>query len=573
VLRPIASLAVYISIAFCLAAPDRAADQPAAPAASPPPAELWLYYPTNLLVDANLDKAKDLWSRAAKAGYTHVLLVDSKFARLGAMDKRYFANVDKVKRLAADLKLTLVPALFDVGYSNNLLSNDPNLAEGLPVKNQPFVVKAGTAEPAASPSVAFEAKPNFHDDVVSVDGKLATVSPGGKKGSTARMNYKLAVSPYRCYHVSVQVRTDGYKGQPEVKALAGKRSLQWQSIKVKPTQDWTTYDVVFNSLEHAEVAVYFGDWSYPGEGTMAWRNWAIEEATLVNVLRRPGTPFTVNTEDGRTLEEGKDFEPVVDPKMGRVPYAGEYKAWHAPAVLKTKSLPDGTKLLVSWYHPAIVYDGQVSGCCQDEAFRGLLADQAKRMTALFGADSGTGAGGEAGPTGGGAGPTGGGAGSAGGYMMSHDEFRTFGWDEPCRQSGKTPGQLLADNARYCAGLLKPAKAYVWNDMFDPFHNAVEGPYYLVNGSWAGSWEGLPAEVTIVNWNFGKRDQSLKFFADRGHRQVIAGYYDASPATMAAKTKQWLASAAKVPGVVGVMYTTWRNDYAQMEAFAAAVKGK
>ena len=546
--RPIALLTALL--ATCLAAPARAADRQ-------PPAELWLYYPTNLLVEANLDKVQDVWSRAAKAGYTHVLLADSKFARLGTLDKRYFANVDRVKRLAADLKLTLVPALFPVGYSNDLLAADPNLAEGLPVRDQPFVVRDGRAEPApgpaGGPAVAFAAKPSFHDDVVSVDGKTATVHPGGKKGTAARMTYKLAVSPYRCYHVSVQVKADGYKGQPEIKALAGERSLQWQNLRVKPTQDWTTYDVVFNSLDRAEVNVYFGDWSYPGEGTLAWRNWAVEEAPLVNVLRRLGTPLTVKTEDGRTLAEGKDFEPVADPKLGRTPFAGEFQAWHEPAALKTKGLPDGTRLRVSWYHLAIVYDGQVSACCQDDAFRALLADQAKRVTTAFGAGEG--------------------ASPVGGYMMSHDEFRTFGWDEPCRASGKTPGRLLADNARFCTGLLKPAKAYVWNDMFDPFHNAVAGPYYLVNGSWADSWEGLSKDVVVVNWNFDKRDQSLKFFADRGHRQVIAGYYDVAPAEVAPKTRQWLDSAAKVTGVVGVMYTTWENNYAQLEAFAQAAKGK
>ena len=61
-------------------------------------------------------------------------------------------------------------------------------------------------------------------------------------------------------------------------------------------------------------------------------------------------------------------------------------------------------------------------------------------------------------------------------------------------------------------------------MFDPYHNAVEGPYYLVNGPWTGSWEGLDKDVMVVNWNYGKRDQSLKFFADRGqqagHRRLL-----------------------------------------------------
>jgi hypothetical protein len=510
------------------------------------PKELWLYYPVNLSVDKNLDKAQEIWSRAAKAGYTHVLIADSKFSRLAFMEKHYFANVEKTKKIAADLKLTLVPALFSVGYSNDILSNNPNLAEGLPVKDQLFVVEGGVAKPQAATAVVLPVKPSFKDEPISIEGNTATVKPGGKKGAPARMNFKMKLTPFRCYHVSVQIKTDGYQGKPEVKALAGKRSLQWQNLHIKPTQDWTAYDVVFNSLENEDVAVYFGDWSYKGEGTLQWKNWKIEEAPLVNLLRRPGTPFVVKGEDGKVYEEGKDFEKVVDPKMGSMPYAGEFKAWHEPATIKVKGIADGTKLKVSWYHPAIIYDGQVSGCCQDEEFRKLLAAQAKKMREIF---------------------------DAPGYMMSHDEFRAFGWDEPCRTSGKTPGQMLSDNVKFCVDQLKPAKAYTWNDMFDPFHNAVEGPYYLVNGSWTGSWEGLSKDVVIMNWNFGKRDQSLKFFADRGNPQVLAAYYDVKPEDLATKTMAWLESGSKVQGVVGVMYTTWKQDYSQIEKFAEIVKGK
>ena len=58
-------------------------------------------------------------------------------------------------------------------------------------------------------------------------------------------------------------------------------------------------------------------------------------------------------------------------------------------------------------------------------------------------------------------------------------------------------------------------------MFDPHHNAVD-KYYLVNGSLKGSWEGLARDVIIANWNGDKAAESLKFFADRGHRSDDRG---------------------------------------------------
>ncbi len=68
-------------------------------------------------------------------------------------------------------------------------------------------------------------------------------------------------------------------------------------------------------------------------------------------------------------------------------------------------------------------------------------------------------------------------------------------------------------------------------MFDPFHCArKEGPMYLAKGDgpWYGSWEGLPASVIVLNWQQNNAD-SLKFFADRGQPQILAGYYDQDPA--------------------------------------------
>ena len=518
---------------FCFATPALAQ------AEKPPEQQLWLYYPTNLLVAENVDKLEQIWSRAAKAGYTHVLIADSKFSRLAEMDKRYFDNVGRVKRIASELKLTLVPAVFSVGYSNDLLSMNPNLAEGLPVKDSLFVVGAdGTARLEPDPPVKLM-QIAFVDAPIKLDGSHAVFSPAKEN---IRLCYKVPVKPFRCYHIAVKAKTQDYTAKPEVKVLAGEgASLQWQNLGVKPTQDWTEHHVIFNSLDHDSVNVYFGIWG-GAEGKLELKDWSIEEVGLLNVLRREGAPLEVKEEkSGKLLSEGKEFEAVVDPMMGNQPYSGEYTAWHEPPVMKTK-LPAGTRLRVSWYHPAIIYDGQVGCCPADERTFNLLADQANRMTDLWAADA---------------------------YMMSHDEIRVMGWDAACEGMKATPGKILAHNVNYCIELLKPRRAYVWNDMFDPFHNAVPGPYYLVNGDLTGSWDGLAPEVVIMNWNESKRAESLKFFADRGHKQVIATYYD-DPSLES--TKRWLATAKGHPSVEGFMYTTWTNEYDHIEAFAEVCRG-
>ncbi len=496
-------------------------------AGSPDRPELWLYHSTNLQVRENVDRLEKLWRRAAKAGYTKILLADSKFARLGDLGDvtgRYFAHLERVRKLARELKLEVVPAVFPVGYSNSILWHDPNLASGLPVKNALFVVRGGEARLVPDPPVAFGPKFRFKDKTVSIEGGMAVVrdNPGN-----ARFTYELNLPKYRCYHVSVRIKTEDFTGQPEIKAI-GDRVLTYTDLGVKRTQDWKEHHIVFNTLENERVIVYFGVWG-AARGTLRWKDWKIEEAGLVNVLRRPGAPCVV---EGRV--EGRDYERIVDPKMGSIPWKGEYTVWHEPPPIRTK-LPDGTRLRVSWYHPAIIYHGQVSACLSEPKFLEVLADQAGRMKRAWGAK---------------------------GYMMSHDEIRTLNRDAACLKSGLDAGEILAKNARACVKLLGDSTVYVWSDMFDPHHNARKD-YYLVRGDLAGSWKGLDPKVVIVNWNFGKRDKSLPFFAGRGHRQVLAAYYDGP----VGRVREWLASAAKVKGVVGVMYTTWRSNYDDLEAFA------
>ena len=154
--------------------------------------------------------------------------------------------------------------------------------------------------------------------------------------------------------------------------------------------------------------------------------------------------------------------------------------------------------------------------------------------------------------------------------MQHDEIRVLNWCAACLARNLTPGQLLADNARRCTQILAEtspkATVVIWSDMFDPNHNAVAGPYYLVNGSLAGSWEGLDPKVVIANWNGGKARPSLEFFSNRKHEQVIAGYYDGDD-----NFSTWDKSAKGVKGVNGFMYTTWQKKFDDLERYAKLIR--
>ena len=102
---------------------------------------------------------------------------------------------------------------------------------------------------------------------------------------------------------------------------------------------------------------------------------------------------------------------------------------------------------------------------------------------------------------------------------------------------------------------------------------VDRPYYHVPGTLKGAWEGIDAGVVVLNWS--DKLESFAWFAGRGHRQVIAGYYDGEEPRL----ETWLpAVRARLRGqrqseLAGVMYTTWMAGYSQLEPFARTGWGR
>ncbi len=536
----------------------------------------WVYLQTNLLVDKNVEEALALLDRAKKAGYTHLAVADSKFTRWDSLGPGYVANCARLRRACTQRGIFMAACVCGMGYSNGELGHDPNLAEGLPVKDALFTVRAGGLVPSDAIEVVngdFEqhkgnspagwsfvdqpGKVSFIDTRVFQHGKaslrMQDVAANDPQHGHARACQSLTVHPFHYYHVSVWAKTEDWRGgETRIAVLApGGVSLNYTEPRIAATQDWKRVDITFNSLEFDKVNLYLGTWGGK-DGKIWWDNLQIEPAGLVNVLRRGGTPLTMVSMDGRTVYvEGKDFARIADPKLGNIPWPGEYTAWHdQPRVTipAGSRLKDGQAVKLCFYHTAIIHSDQVPACMAEEKLYAILKWELERTRDGLKPD---------------------------GYFLSHDEIRIAGWDESCLGAGKTPGGILAANIARCAqlaGQVSPGKPLmVWSDMFDPYHNAgAKGRYYLVKGDgpWSGSWKGLPAGVTVMNWHNHTpgRIESMKHFAALGNKQVLAGYYDGP----VGRISQWLTDAKSIDGIVGVMYTTWRHDYSNLEAFNAEV---
>jgi hypothetical protein len=345
-------IVILLALAALIGGASSAAELGLAPS---PYVDRWVYCSFNLQVDRSVDELIALIERASRAGYTGILFADYKFQVLYRVPDFYFRNVEKVKAAAARAKIELIPAVFSIGYSNGIPAQDPNLAEGLPVGEQPYLVKDRVAVLDARPAVEIKngslevtkgdqfgsfnwqddpGVTTFADRTVRHQGRISCrLEPGkivqGKTSPNVRMSQIVKLRPQTGYRFSCWVKTRDLAPTGSFHLLAlgagpGGRQLSFHEGDLEPTQDWKRIEVVFNSLDQREATLYAGFWG-EGKGTMWVDDLAVDELALVNVLRRQGCPLTIESADGKTTyEEGRDFEPVADPKLGRVPYEGEY---------------------------------------------------------------------------------------------------------------------------------------------------------------------------------------------------------------------------------------------------------
>ncbi len=85
----------------------------------------------------------------------------------------------------------------------------------------------------------------------------------------------------------------------------------------------------------------------------------------------------------------------------------------------------------------------------------------------------------------------------------------------------------------------------------------------------GSWQGLNRDVMIGNWNNHRTKDSVIFFADRGHHQFLATYYDHQ--NWQSYVRNGLEASNGIANVDGIMYTTWSNDLWHLEYFFTLIR--
>jgi len=471
----------------------------------------------------------------------------------------FLRRLGEVKYQCEENSLDLIPAIFSVGYGSAALAHDPNLAEGLPVEDAPFVVKGGEAHIASSAPPPFKngGFENFNgnspDDFEFCDqpGQISFADTAVKHSGTSslrlenftanqyghgRAMQKIAVQPHRSYRLTLWVKTEGLEpaNAVHVEILTGDREVAPREFHLPATSDWRKVTMLFNSLDHNTLSVYAGVWGAKS-GKLWLDDWSIEETGPVNVLRRPGTPVNVRSEDGATVyTEGKDYAPLVDPHLD--PWRDDGPALPM-RILPSGRIVEGQNLKVSWYHSQIIYDSQVTVCMAEPELYKIFADEAHVLFDKLHPQS---------------------------VLLSMDEIRMGGTCQACggHNMGELLGQCFTKEVEILRDESPSVSVYAWADMLDPNCNG-HANYYLVNGDFAGAWDHVPRSLIMAVWGGAPNAASLRFFSGRGTRTLVACYYDEDDLK---NTAAWLDLAPGTPKLRGFMYTTWEQKYGLLPRF-------
>ncbi|HYM20750.1 MAG TPA: glycoside hydrolase family 20 zincin-like fold domain-containing protein [Candidatus Kapabacteria bacterium] len=533
----------------------------------------WVFSTHNLLVGSSVSFLKAMSDTMALYKLNGLQQNDFKYSILQTQGINYFWNIDTLKRSMLAHNIDIIPGVIGLGWSDGILYNDPNLAEGLHAVST-YIVEADTGRLIPDtrmtiPNGGFESYnsngifsgwgfydgPNqstFVDTTVFHSGKASarcTNFAAGNAGGNCRFEVKLNCDSSGYYILSAYIKTENFiNGYLQLLAIGGddNRALTFTALAVPSTADWTRVEVTFNTLGNRSVLLYVGNWG-GGSGTFWVDDFNVKPGGLCNILRRDGTPLVVrNKNTGLVYFEGSDFAPVADQKLNNS--YGSYFPYHTPPTFRRMAnaiLHNGDTITISYYHPfASISDntgnGSVMACVSEDTLYSILRDQVSRVNNLYQP------------------PT---------FFMGHDEIRNMNHDVICLARNESPSALLSDNITKCHDLIRTispkSDILMWSDMVDSLHNAHNN-YYLINGDLTGDWLNIPKDITIINWNGGLASKSLNFFANYGFKQISSPYYDVGNTST---IRSWRLAQEGVKNIRGMMYTTWANDYRFVGPFA------
>ncbi len=525
----------------------------------------WFYASFGLRSDEDTDRLADLIRLSATKDLNGMLWACG-IEYCGGWNETMKARVARIRKVAQEEKIEIIPIIWSVGYGT-MLGRNPNLVEAIKIDAIPFHVHDGKASFVPGPGLNYtnpsmeEYKDNkLVDWAQDSPGIISFVDTQVKHSGNASVRFEnfthnkyghgrlfklFKLRPQTQFCVTMWYKTEELKGGNfmfQVYQASGEPITSTQiSLPADGTRDWTQVKLFFNSAK-GDVRVYAGLWG--GKTGKVWfDDLAIEEIGLVNPVRRDGTPFVVtNAQTKQSYVEGKDY---TLPSFKLHVYGTDTKSIDLN-IPQGSSIADGADLLVSYYQPGQISNSQRSVCMSEPELYEYFKASAQAIVETLKPRK---------------------------WFLSMDEIRAAGSCQTCKKRGISLAAILGDCITKQYQIIKEvspdATVYIWSDMIDPNHNCHNN-YYLCEGDYTGAWDLIPKDIVVSCWYHGKREASMKFFSEKGFRTQGAAYYDTDTIDSCA---DWLETCNHTKNCTGIMYTTWQSKYALLPAFGDLVRQK
>lgn len=530
----------------------------------------WLRYGGFCSKPQDVVRAKAMVDRAAKAGMNGMTV--SGLDGLWRWDDAAKGCLRELKAYADAKGVSLIPHGWSVGYGA-MTGILPELSETAPFEGMPFVAEGASIVPATD-AVALEngalddfdlAKDTFAGWNADHPGAQAFVDtnvfhsgaasvrfeprPGKDKYGHARFFRHVTLKPGRRYRFSAWVRGEGVHHAFNPVRLAiivdGEKTVNGAPTYAKglpfkeSDRDWRKVSVTFLTGEAGGAWLYAGSWRLK-EGAFWLDDFSLEEVGVTELSRRATAPRSLRSAaTGRIYEEGRDWTLAATKP-------GEEVRMDIPAGSR---IAPGERLLFSGYAVARAGGkGQNSACMSDPRLYEVLEKSAQAIEEEL---------------------------HPAAWFLSIDEVRNGGTCELCsmRQTDMAHifGGCVTRMRDIIRGVSPNAAIFAWSDMLDPYHNAIANPLGC-RGSFVGVADLIPEDVGMMLWSGDALDKSASYFAARKHALMGSICCDAKDAARLKGTlRRWRKTLSPRPELKGYMYTTWLNNYDNIELFMRELK--
>jgi hypothetical protein len=563
----------------------------------------YLFLSINCMSNTQTDNAIAAIQSAQSAGFTDVIFFTSSTLTTNRLQQTWINNYKAVLNACKTNGLTVTLGIPDESSGEHQFI-DPDMSAAYPTWGYFYVsggyadLIADPAEPATIWNGGWESDQMGPGDnyiagcrsadvpYVSVDDTVSANSGGrslrfdldaAASQGYARIRLRpISVVPWRHYRITAWVYTDGVSN-PNSFTISpadedGTRYLDYVDDYANnipsSTDDWFRVDVVFNSLEVDTINLWVGCYG-KSTGTLWLDDLEIAQVGLLNVIRRDdfesdSAPLVVQSSNGQTTYvEGVHFARVTDPlnrwsSGSSPPYAKNNTYWRVhedPSIeiIDHDTIPDGTTLKVSWYHPLWVKTYMQADLQLPEA-QAVVFSAVDYVNALYAEVYGA---------------------ACQHWMCGYDELRMGGANKWYSDTGATPAQALGWSVNDFWDKIRTKHAsadlLLWSDMFNPYQNAVD-KYYLWKGDLTNAHSYISHPFKVYNWTTTSLRDAANWFSARYINQIISinvrgtGQVGFESYTASMTTTHDVLKGG--PSLSGVGYTTWAYDYSHILDFGA-----